>query len=148
MRTALFNGHLCGGGCVWGGGGMRLRVCVCPGSVHPRIPRLTSPRPRGRHPPGSRGRPPCHTACCDTHPLAHCMLGYTPSVNRMTDRCKNITLPQTSFACGKNLTRTYHHPQRYQWLICLSLQRYQWLICLSLQRYQWLICLSLQSLEK
>ena len=26
----------------------------------------------------------------------------TPPVNRMTDRCKNITLPQTSFACVKN----------------------------------------------
>ena len=24
-----------------------------------------------------------------------------PPVNRMTDRCKNITLPQTSFAGGK-----------------------------------------------
>ena len=35
-----------------------------------------------------------------------CMLGYThappPPVNRMTNRCKNITLPQTSFAGGKN----------------------------------------------
>ena len=28
---------------------------------------------------------------------------YSPPVNRMTDRCKNITLPQTSFAGGKNL---------------------------------------------
>ena len=26
-----------------------------------------------------------------------------PSVNRMTDRCKNITLPQTSFAGGNNI---------------------------------------------
>ena len=24
-------------------------------------------------------------------------------MNRMTDRCKNITLPQTSFAGGKNM---------------------------------------------
>ena len=30
-----------------------------------------------------------------------CMLGYHPPVNRMTDRCKNITLSQTSFA-GSN----------------------------------------------
>ena len=31
-----------------------------------------------------------------------CMLGSQPPppVNRMTDRCKNITLPQTSFASG------------------------------------------------
>ena len=28
--------------------------------------------------------------------------GCTPPVNRMTDRCKNITLSQTSFAGGKN----------------------------------------------
>ena len=39
---------------------------------HP--PRTRLPLPRSRHPP----------------------------VNRMTDRCKNITLPQTSFAGGKN----------------------------------------------
>ena len=26
-----------------------------------------------------------------------------PPVNRMTDRCKNITLPQTSFAGGNNV---------------------------------------------
>ena len=33
--------------------------------------------------------------------LLHCMPGYTPSpVSRMTDRCKNTTLPQTSFAGG------------------------------------------------
>ena len=28
------------------------------------------------------------------HPPAHCMLGYTPSVNRITDRWKNITFLQ------------------------------------------------------
>ena len=32
-------------------------------------------------------------ACWDT----------TPTVNRMTDRCKNITLPQTSFAGGNKM---------------------------------------------
>ena len=31
---------------------------------------------------------------------------YSPApVNRMTDRCKNITLPQTLFAGGKNWTK-------------------------------------------
>ena len=30
----------------------------------------------------------------------------TPPVNRMTNRCKNITLPQTSFAGGKNRCQT------------------------------------------
>ena len=29
----------------------------------------------------------------------------TPAVNRMADRCKNITLPQTSFAGGKKRTK-------------------------------------------
>ena len=60
------------------------------------------------HTPGhtSPWSPPSHThpypiAFWDT-PLPHCMLGYTHLVNRMTDRCKNITLPQTSFAGGKN----------------------------------------------
>ena len=37
-------------------------------------------------------------------------LRQTPSpVNRMTNRCKNITLPQTSFAGGKNIC---HHSKR------------------------------------
>ena len=37
-------------------------------------------------------------------PLLHLMqtpLNADPPVNRMTHRCKNITLPQTSFAGGK-----------------------------------------------
>ena len=34
-------------------------------------------------------------------------LRQTPPVNRMTDRCKNITLPQTSFAGGKDLGPDY-----------------------------------------
>ena len=36
----------------------------------------------------------CPIACWDIHPA--------PSVNRITDRCKNITLPQTSSAGSKN----------------------------------------------
>ena len=31
-------------------------------------------------------------------------LRQTPPVNRMTNRCKNITLPQTSFAVGNRAT--------------------------------------------
>ena len=30
-------------------------------------------------------------------------MGQTPPVNRITDRCKNITLPQTSFVGCKNI---------------------------------------------
>ena len=37
---------------------------------------------------------------------------YCPSVNRMTNRCKNITLPQTSFAGVKN-ARTVTLPILY-----------------------------------
>ena len=33
---------------------------------------------------------------------------YSPPVNRMTDRCKNITLPQTSFAGGNNRLAPSH----------------------------------------
>ena len=36
-------------------------------------------------------------------PPAHCMLRYTLFVNRMTYGCKNITLPQTSFAGGNKV---------------------------------------------
>ena len=41
------------------------------------------------------------------HP--HCMLGYTQPlhVNRMADRCKNITLPQTSFAGDNNMLASH-----------------------------------------
>ena len=41
--------------------------------------------------------------------------GYLPRyspVNRMTERCKNITLPQTSFAGGKNSSLSGHHQWR------------------------------------
>ena len=41
-----------------------------------------------------------------------CMLGYHTPMNRMTDRCKNITLPQTSFAGGKN--RIFVHVKSLQ----------------------------------
>ena len=38
-----------------------------------------------------------------------CLMGCTPPapVNRMTDRCKNITLPQTLFVGGKNKMQFY-----------------------------------------
>ena len=36
-------------------------------------------------------------------------MGQTPPppVDRLTDRCKNITLPQTSFAGGKNFAKEW-----------------------------------------
>ena len=66
-------------GCLPRAGVYPEGVClgvVCPGGVHPQ-----------------RQTPP-----------AYCMLGYTPPVNRMTDKCKTITLPQTSFVGGKNIS--------------------------------------------
>ena len=38
---------------------------------------------------------------------------YSPPVNRMTNRCKSITWPQTSFAGGKN--EYIYHPQTRLW---------------------------------
>ena len=52
------------------------------GGLHQASPRDQAPLDHAPLPPGP-GTPP--------HPM-----------NRMTDRCKNITLPQTSFAGGKN----------------------------------------------
>ena len=40
---------------------------------------------------------------CRPHPLDADPPNADPPVDRMTDRCKNINLPQTSFAGGKNL---------------------------------------------
>ena len=68
----------------WGGGrylvggvpGLRVGACLVPGGCLP----------------GSGGGPVSQHA-----------LRQIPPMNRMTDRCKNITLPQTSFAGGKNL---------------------------------------------
>ena len=38
----------------------------------------------------------------------------TPPVNRMTDACENITLPQTSFAGGKNANFVYYGKTRFK----------------------------------
>ena len=72
MCSARFNGHLYKGGVSAQGW-----ACVCPGCVCPAV--CVCP---GGCTPSSPCRSPI--ACWDT---------LTP-VNRMTDRCKNITLPQ------------------------------------------------------
>ena len=61
---------------------------------------------RGSTCPGgciSAGGVPAWAAVC-TCPEGCTCPGTPPPVNRMTDRCKNITLPQTSFAGGKKKT--------------------------------------------
>ena len=65
--------------------------CVPPTTTHPLqpcIPPATMHAPATMHTPQQPCMPPCNHAC--------------PPVNRMTNRCKNITLPQTSFAGGNN----------------------------------------------
>ena len=49
-------------------------------------------------------------------------LRHTPSVHRMTNRCKNITLLQTSFVSSKydQMTRIYTHTKIYP-LYCLPM---------------------------
>ena len=60
-----------------------------PGGLHQTPPPGPGNPPRARHPPPEPGTPPPPEQA-------------PPAVNRMTNRCKNITLPQTSFAGGKN----------------------------------------------
>ena len=43
-------------------------------------------------------------------------------VNRMTHKCKNITLLQTSFACGDKVDTTKDGP----WLVCQTLYLLDW----------------------
>ena len=38
-----------------------------------------------------------------------------PPVNRMTDTCENITLPQTSFAAGNKAIRPIHVERKQKW---------------------------------
>ena len=50
---------------------------------------------RGMCIPACIGQGGCIPACIGKGVYAQCMLGYTPPpVNRITDRCKNITFPQ------------------------------------------------------
>ena len=78
-------------------GGVYLpRGCTGPGGVPAQGVHL----PMGVYLPGGGGVP--------------AQGGYLPRysphpVNRMTDRCKNLTLPQTSFAGGNNCTLGWYH---------------------------------------
>ena len=59
--------------------------------------------PWDRHPPGT---PRANTPLEQTPPGSRHPPGPgTPPVNRMTNRCKNITFPQISFAGVKTLVR-------------------------------------------
>ena len=67
-------------------------MCTARSSSRPGV--VSTRHPLGADPPGV-GTPSEQTP----HGTRH------PPVNRMTNRCKNITLPQTSFAGGNNLNK-------------------------------------------
>ena len=100
---ACLPGYVCQGA-VWPG-------CVCVQGCLPGVcvHGVYTPRPRGRHPQIQRQTPPPHQKAdipypitsWDTHPLPiACWDAIHSPLNRMTDRCKNITCLQTSFAGG------------------------------------------------
>ena len=115
-KVYLPGGCTCRGGCTclggvpaWGAGVYLPGGCTCPGGY------LTGgcTWPRGVYLPGStcpggcthqggpaQGGVPARGCTCLGVYLAEGVYlpRYSPPVNRMTDRCKNITLPQTSFA--------------------------------------------------
>ena len=95
---------------------------TCPPATHAPLPYMppppcTSPTtyaPPATHAPLQHMPPathiplphtyPCHTCPPAMHaPATHIPLSCTPPPDRMTDVCKNITFPQTSFAGGNNL---------------------------------------------
>ena len=82
-----------------GGGGMHAPCHACPPTTH--APCHTCHPCHAHHPPPCM--PPCHAHL--HHACPPCHAHTPPPVNRMTDRCKNITLPQTSFAGGKNIEK-------------------------------------------
>ena len=89
-----------------------------------RLGGLPNPLPPRKTPPGSRLLPWKHTPPCGCRPPS-------PPVNRMTHRCKNITLAQTSFAGGILRLNTRNTPKFRQYhlgiraiiLDCLNLVR-------------------------
>ena len=93
MRTARFHGHLGLMECL----PLVLGVYTPPGQTAP-----LGRHPAGRHP---LGRHPLPGACWDTQPCPLFAGKHIPT-ELLTDRCKNITLPQNSFAGGKNSSRT------------------------------------------
>ena len=85
------------------------RSSSCPGGSPPGTSREQTPP--GADPPPPQSRPPT-ARHAGIPPAMHAGMP-PPPVNRMTDRCKNITLPQTSFAGGKN--SIVEHTKRQSW---------------------------------
>ena len=80
-----------------------------PPQEQPRMPPpqqpCTPPQEQPRTPPRSNHT---HTPTATMHAPPGATT-HAPPVNRMTNWCKNITLPQTSFAGGKNLKALDHN---------------------------------------
>ena len=81
--------------------------CISPCHAHPCHACLPLPHTHHHYhtcPPAMHAPPGMHTPC-HAHPLpcmppaTHALCHACPPVNRMTDRCKNITLPQ--LRCGR-----------------------------------------------
>ena len=72
---------------------------TCPlATTHAPLATTHAPHPwQPCMPPSNRACPPHQQPCMPPRNHAH-----PPPLNRMTNWCKNITLPQTSFAGGKN----------------------------------------------
>ena len=96
------------GGCTWSQRGVPGPMGL-PGPGGMYLPRWGVPSPWGCTFPGDVRGPrgvevgvylPRGVTCPGTQPG-----NRHPPVNRMTNRCKNITLPQTSFAGGKNINK-------------------------------------------
>ena len=87
MHTTRFNGG------IYGGGMSLPKGCLPRGCLS-----------RDEHPLDPKADIHCPIAMLGYTPPAHCILGSTnPFLKRMTDRCRNITLPQTSIAGGNYL---------------------------------------------
>ena len=54
-------------------------------------------------------------------PPAHFMLGYTPSINRVTDRCKDITFPQLCLQAVKKVEMSLRGLLHYS-LYCMKMK--------------------------
>ena len=73
---------------------------ACPPTEQPHTPPGAT-----MHPPEQPHMPPQSNPTCPPRATMHAPLEQphtSPPVNRMTNWCKNITLPQTSFAGGYN----------------------------------------------